>query len=265
MTSDIIDDRLIGALHVRALSRAGLDHDAAAEHTVVQAGTLEALMAGGYDGDTSLAEILRLGTLGIGTVQALNGELIVIDGLAYSAHADGTVHPLAPTVMTPFAVVTPFAPTATATVDTPLDFDALHDALDALAPADAPVIAVRIDGVFTDLVLRSVERQTKPYKPLGEVVAHQSEWRVERATGTVVGFRFPDATAGIEVPGHHLHFLSDDRKLGGHIISIKLENGSLAVDPCHDLHVELPPGMELGRPGTVDRAEIARIEGGTKG
>jgi allantoinase len=41
------------------------------------------------------------------------------------------------------------------------------------------------------------------------------------------------------------------------------KKGSLAVDPCHDLHVELPPGMELGQPGTVDRAEIARIEGGT--
>jgi len=265
MTSDIIDGRLIGALHVRALTRAGLDHDAAEEHTVVQAGTLEALMAGGYDGDTSLAEILRLGTLGIGTVQALNGELIVVDGRAWSAHADGTVHALAPTVMTPFAVVVPFAPTATLTTDTSLGFDELHDALDDMAPTDAPVIAVRIDGDFTDLVLRSVERQTKPYKPLREVVAHQSEWRVERASGTVVGFRFPDATAGIEVPGHHLHFLSDDRKLGGHIISIALERGEMSVDPCHDLHVELPPGMELGQPGTVDRSEIAKIEGGTKG
>jgi len=264
MTSDIIDDRLIGALHVRALTRSGLDHDAATEHTVVQAGTLEALMAGGYDGDASLAELLRLGTLGIGTVQALNGELIIVDGQAWSAHADRTVHALAPTVMTPFAVVVPFSPSATSTVESPLDFDQLHEALDALAPQDAPVIAVRIDGVFTDLVLRSVERQTKPYKPLREVVAHQSEWRVERASGTVVGFRFPDATAGVEVPGHHLHFLSDDRTLGGHIISISLENGRLAVDPCHDLHVELPPGMELGQPGTVDRSEIARIEGGTK-
>jgi acetolactate decarboxylase len=151
------------------------------------------------------------------------------------------------------------------TTDTLLNFDELHRALDDMAPADAPVIAVRIDGDFTDLVLRSVERQTKPYKPLREVVADQSEWRVERASGTVVGFRFPDATAGIEVPGHHLHFLSDDRKLGGHIISIALERGEMSVDPCHDLHVELPPGMELGQPGTVDRSEIAKIEGGTKG
>ena len=264
VTTDIIDDRLIGALHVRALTHSGLEHDAAEEHTVVQAGTLEALMSGGYDGDATLGEVLRLGSIGIGTVQALDGELIVIDGKAWSAHADGTVSELEPTVMTPFAVVTPFAPTATRSISTRLDFDALHDALDDMAPTDAPVIAVRIDGVFTDLVLRSVERQSKPYKPLREVVAHQSEWHVERAIGTVVGFRFPDATAGIEVPGHHLHFLSDDRKLGGHIMSIALEQGDLAVDPCHDLHVELPPGMELGQPGTVDRSEIAKIEGGTK-
>lgn len=265
MTTDIIDDRLIGALHVRALTHSGLDHDAAEEHTVVQAGTLEALMNGGYDGDTTLAEVLRLGTMGIGTVQALDGELIVIDGAAWSAQADGSVRALDLSVMTPFAVVTPFAPTAVQHVTSALDFDALHDALDEMAPSDAPVIAVRIDGVFTDLVLRSVERQTKPYKPLREVVAHQSEWQVEQATGTVIGFRFPDATAGIEVPGHHLHFLSDDRTLGGHIISIALERGEVSVDPCHELHVELPPGMALGQPGTVDRSEIAKIEGGSKG
>ena len=263
VTSDIIDDRLIGALHVRSLNRAGLDHDASAEHTVVQAGTLDALMAGGYDGDTTLAEILRLGTHGIGTVQSLDGELIVVDGLAWSAHADGSVHALAPTVKTPFAVVTPFSPTVTAAIDRPLDFDALHDELDRLTPDGAPVVAVRVDGMFTDLILRSVERQTKPYRPLLEVVADQSEWRIERAEGTVVGFRFPDATAGIEVPGHHLHFLSADRTLGGHIISIALEHGEIAIDPCDELHVELPPGMELGTPGTVDRSTIAKIEGGT--
>ncbi len=263
VTTDIIDDRLIGALHVRALTHSGLDHDVAEEHTVVQAGTLEALMKGGYDGDTTLEEVLRLGSMGIGTVQSLDGELIVVDGTAWSALADGTVRRLDHSVMTPFAVVTPFAPTATLQVTSALDFDALHDALDELAPTDAPVIAVRIDGDFTDLVLRSVERQSKPYKPLREVVAHQSEWHVKRARGTVVGFRFPDATAGIEVPGHHLHFLSDDRTLGGHVMSIALERGELAVDPCHDLHVELPPGMALGQPGTVDRSEIARIEGGS--
>lgn len=264
MTRDLIDDRLIGALHVRALTRSGLDHDAAAEHVAVQAGTLDALMAGGYDGDTTLAELLRLGDTGIGTVQALDGELIVLDGHPYSAHADGSVTALSPLLRTPFAVVTTFVTEVEETVDRPLDFDALHDEIDRLAPADAPVLAVRIDGTFTDLVLRSVERQSKPYRPLHEVVAHQTEWRVDRAVGTVVGFRFPDATAGLEVPGHHLHFLADDRTRGGHVISCGLERGRIAIDPCDDLHVELPPGVELGVPGAADRARIASIEGGTR-
>lgn len=263
MTREIIDDRLIGALHVRALDRAGLDRDTAAEHLAVQAGTLDALMAGGYDGDTTLAELLRLGDTGIGTVQALDGELIILDGHPYAAHADGSVTALSPLVRTPFAVVTPFVADATSTIDASLDFDALHDAIDATAPVGASVLAVRIDGTFCDLVLRSVERQSKPYRPLAEVVAHQTEWRVARAVGTVVGFRFPDGTAGLEVPGHHLHFLADDRSLGGHVISCRLESGTIAVDRCEDLHVELPPGVDLGVPGAADRAQIASIEGGT--
>ena len=263
MARDLIDDRLIGALHVRALTRAGLDHDVAAEHRAVQAGTLEALMAGGYDGDTTLAELLRLGDLGIGTVQALDGELIIVDGRPYAAHADGSVTALSPLARTPFAVITPFVADATTTIETPLDFDGLHAALDGLAAPDAPVLAVRVDGTFRDLVLRSVAKQSHPYPPLAEVVQHQTEWRVEHATGTVVGFRFPDATAGLEVPGHHLHFLADDRMLGGHVISCGLERGTIALDVCDDLHVELPPGVDLGVPGAADRSQIASIEGGS--
>jgi acetolactate decarboxylase len=77
----------------------------------------------------------------------------------------------------------------------------------------------------------------------------------------MVGFRFPDASAGIEVPGYHLHFLSDDRTCGGHVSSATLLSGTLAIDHCDDLHVELPPGIELGVPGASDRQEIARLEG----
>lgn len=260
---DIIDDRFIGALHLRALTHAGLDHDPVAEHTAVQAGTLDALMAGGYTGDTSLGELLRLGSHGIGTVQSLDGELIVIDGEAWSAHADGTVTRLDPKMRTPFAVVTGFNPTLTASIETRLTLRELHTAIDGLAPPSAPVLAIRIDGTFSHLSLRSVEKQDPPYKPLREIVAHQTEWSITAATGTVVGFRFPDATAGVEVPGYHLHFISDDRSIGGHVLSLVLDHGTVAIDPCRDLHVELPSGVGLGVPGAADRDEIARLEGGT--
>lgn len=265
MTHDIIDERFIGALHVRALTHAGLEHDQSADHVTVQAGTLDALMAGGYEGDTTIDELLRLGDTGIGTIQQLDGELIVIDGEAWTATADGTVRRVAGDTRTPFAVVCHFTPTAVREIDSPLDGDQLRAALDAMAPPAASVIAVRVDGAFTDLAVRSVERQEPPYRPLREVVAHQHETRLADAHGTLIGFRFPDATAGVEVPGHHLHFISDDRRVGGHVMSVTLLSGRLAVDPCDELHVELPEGITLGVPGSADRDEIARLEGDTAG
>jgi acetolactate decarboxylase len=262
MARDIIDDRLVGALHLRALTRQGLDHDPVQEHLAVQAGTLRALMEGDYRGDATLAEVLRMGDLGIGTVQQLGGELVVVDGEPWLAEADGSVHRVDPSTRTPFAVVCRFRAEQTASVNNPLTLGELHRALDRLAPADAPVVAIRVDGTFTGLSLRSVERQTPPFVPLREVVAHQTEWVVPRATGTLVGFRFPDATAGVEVPGYHLHFLAGDRTAAGHVMGLTLVAGTLAIDRCDELHVELPAGSGLGVPGTADRQEIARLEGG---
>ncbi|MET0894768.1 MAG: acetolactate decarboxylase [Acidimicrobiia bacterium] len=262
MTRDVLDDRLIGALHVRALSRAGLHHDPAASHAVVQAGTVAALIDGRYDGDLQLRELLERGDLGIGTVQHLDGELIVVDGAAWVAHGDGTVSAVAPSTRTPFAVVCRFTPDVEHALAGPLDFAALTDSLSALTPRHEPVVAVRVDGEFRDLRLRSVHAQQPPYVPLREVVAHQREWTIEHARGSVVGFRFPDATSGIEVAGYHLHFLSDDRTAGGHILDLQVIDAIARVDGAHELAVEVPAGLTLGVPGALGD-EIAAVEGPT--
>jgi acetolactate decarboxylase len=219
-------------------------------------------MAGHFDGDASLEELLRHGDLGIGTTQHLGGELVILDGDPWLADADGRVHAVPLSTRTPFAVVCRFAPTVREHVHGPLDLDALHRALDALAPPDASVVAVRVDGRFGDLRLRSVHAQSAPYPPLSEVVHHQTEWSVADAHGTLLGFRFPDASAGVEVPGYHLHFLSDERTIGGHVLGITLFGGEIALDPGDELHVELPADVALGEPGAADRAEIRRLEGG---
>jgi len=258
---DIIDDRLIGALHLRAMTRSGLDHDPLAEHTAIQAGTLAALMAGGYEGDATLAEVLRLGDLGIGTIQQLGGELIVLDGECWLIEADGTVIAVDSSIKTPFAVVCAFRGDTTAELGEAMLLADLSAMSIMLAPARAPVLAIRLHGSFVDLHLRSVARQSPPYVPLDEVVAHQTTFQVAAAVGTLVGFHFPDASAGIEVPGFHFHFISDDRTVGGHVIDATAVDGLLEIDGCDELHVELPAGVSLGTPGAADRAQIERIEG----
>jgi acetolactate decarboxylase len=261
MARDVIDDRLIGALHVRALTRSGLLHEVAQEHLVVQTGTVAALMDGHYDGDLRVGDLLARADLGIGTIQHLDGELVILDGEAWVAHADGSVEAVAPETKTPFVVACRFSAGGSRHASEPLSFEALCHALDELAPSEEPVVAVRVDGEFRDLRLRSVHAQHPPYPPLREVVAHQTEWSVPEASGTVVGFRFPDASSGIEVPGYHLHFLSHDRVNGGHVLGLTLVAGDLTVDGEHELPVEVPAGIQLGEPGTL-ASEIHAVEGG---
>jgi acetolactate decarboxylase len=263
MARDVVDDRLIGALHIRALTRSGFAHDVAQEHLVLQAGTIAALMDGHYDGDVRVGDLLARADLGIGTIQHLDGELVIVDGEAWIVHADGSVEAVPPETKTPFVVACRFVAAHSRHTSEPLSFAALCQVLDDLAPPDEPVVAVRVDGHFRDLRLRSVHAQHPPYPPLREVVAHQTEWTVVEATGTVVGFRFPDASSGIEVPGYHLHFLSADRAYGGHVLGLTLVDGDLDVDGEHDLHVEVPAGIRLGEAGAGALAdEIHAVEGG---
>lgn len=260
MARDIVDDRLIGALHVRALTHRGFAHDPVAERTAFQVGTLDALIDGRYDGDATIGELLAHGDLGLGTVQHLGGELIVIDGAAFVVDADGVVHAVPPHTRTPFAVVCRFEPLGLTHLTGPMPLAAVQHFLDGIAPHTS-VVAVRVHGDFAHLRLRSVRAQCPPYPPLAEVTAHQTEWDLPEATGTLLGFRFPDTVAGLEAPGYHLHFLSDDRGHGGHVLAGTLVRGIAAVDGGDALHVELPPGVGLGTPGVTDRARITLVEG----
>jgi len=257
----VIDERLIGALHVRGLSRSGFDQELAAQHVSYQIGTLASLLEGRFEGDASIAELLEHGDLGIGTVAQLAGELIVIEGSAYVVDGEGKVHLVPPHTTTPFAVVSRFLPGAPQGIEGPIDLDALLSVLHELTDQSGPVCALRIDGKFTHLRLRSVSPRTPPFASLVEATRAQSVFDLPATTGSLVGFRFPELAAGLEVPGFHLHFISDDRRHGGHVLNLELARGIISIDGGDQLHVELPEGVDLGVPGSVDSSEIEEAEG----
>src|SRR5207249_10961718 len=80
--------------------------------TLVQYSTINALLTGVYDGDMTFGELRRHGDFGLGTFNALDGEMIALDGRYYQITADGAVKPVRDDVRTPFAVVTHFYPGA---------------------------------------------------------------------------------------------------------------------------------------------------------
>ena len=250
----------LGALHVELLRRAELraEHP---EHELFQTSTVEALLGGAYDGDLTLAQLLEHGDLGLGTLNGLDGELIVLDGEAWKAELDCTLTRPPPTARTPYAVVARFSPGEPIEVAEPLGSEALEAWLSRRHRVTDRPDALRIDGHFDQIHVRSVPRQRKPYPPLAEAIAHQHVVELTGVTGTMVGFRFPDPLDGIEMAGFHLHFATDDRSQGGHVLSYTLHSGTISVDEATELHVELPPMVAAPARGThLDEDQISRLE-----
>jgi len=259
-----IDSAFVGALHVEYLKKRDLvEHEAPAHHTVFQTSTIDVLLDGNYDGDVSFAELADRGDFGLGTLDALDGEMIALDGRFYQIRADGRAYPIDGRTRTPFAVVTAFEPDVRRALTTPLDLPALYGYLDEILGAEPGCHAIRVDGHFDRVKTRSVPRQRKPYPPLVQVVESQPTFELRDVPGSLVGFRFPRYAQGINVAGYHFHFITRDRSGGGHVLECRLARGDMRVDHEADLWLELPPGVELPTSDpSASREDLDRVERG---
>jgi acetolactate decarboxylase len=235
---------------------------AATPHRITQVSVIDALMVGRYDGIMSIRELLRHGDFGVGTLDHLDGELIVLDGKPYQIRSDGKVLEVPPDGSTPFAAVTPFqrdgefaCPLVTGLAD-------LDARLSETLPQKNNFVAIRIDGRFSTLTMRSVGRQEPPYKPLDEVARTQSVWTRENQLGTLVGIRCPAWVGGLNVPGYHWHFLSEDRKVGGHVLDCRVQEGKVRYSVCQDWEVKLEGSQGFNQADLVkDRSrELKKVE-----
>jgi acetolactate decarboxylase len=259
----VLDERWIKALHVESMRRSDL-HAEREPHVLFQASTIGALLDGAFDGDLSFAELAEHGDLGLGTLNRLDGEMIALDGEFFRADVEGDIHSIPAEAKTPFAVVTRFEPQIDERIEGRLSHRELLARLDALTPAGASSCAIRLDGRFEQVRARSVPAQRPPYRPLPEVVADQHVFALEKVDGTMLGFRFPAYAEGIDVAGYHLHFISDDRSRGGHVLDSRSNGLRARLDPSNDLHVELPPRIDLADPdlAAATHAAIVEVEAG---
>jgi acetolactate decarboxylase len=259
----MLDERWIKSLHVESMRHADL-HAERSAHVLFQASTIGALLDGSFDGDLTFAELGERGDLGLGTLNGLDGEMIALDGEFLRADVDGAVTEVGEEERTPFAVVTWFEPTVEGEITAGLDHEATLAALDAMARSESS-FAVRLDGHFASVRARSVPRQSPPYPPLAEVVADQHVFELTDVEGTMVGFRFPAYIEGIEVAGYHLHFVDQDRTRGGHVLGSRSSGPLRArIDPSDDLHIELPPAVDLTDPDLA-AATHAAIDAAERG
>jgi acetolactate decarboxylase len=205
---------------------------------------VNALVEGIYEQKLPLAEILKNGDFGLGTFDRLDGEMIILDNRIYQITGDGRVAQVDDTALTPFACVTFYQPLSHDELEGETSYPEFLEWLRRLLPSPNLCYAIRVEGVFAQVRVRSVPKQDS-YRPLVEVAAEQPVFESCDIEGTLAGFFTPAFMGSVNVPGLHLHFLSDNREYGGHLLSCMPRKVRAGVQFLTRVEVSLPLSFDF--------------------
>ncbi len=143
---------------------------------------INALVEGIYRERIPFEKLREHGDFGLGTFDSLDGEMVMLDGRVFQVLASGLVREVTEPAATPFAAVTRWAPVSYDDLPDATDYDGFLDWLLTLLPSPNLVYALRVEGAWADVRVRSVPRQDG-YKPLVEVAREQPEFTFAEARG----------------------------------------------------------------------------------
>ena len=199
--------------------------------TLHQIEPVTSLMQGRYDGYTPYSDIMKWGDFGIGTFHQIDGEMVALDGVFYQIASDGRVYQVQPNQKTPYASVHFFNPAQTHKIEHIQNMKDLSQVLDQLIKNPNQLVGIKIHVQSESIQLRSPKAQLPPYASLQNVLATQSIFNYKNDQGTLVGYYSPSVLGQLIVPGYHFHYISDDRKRGGHVLDVQIQSATVFLDP----------------------------------
>ena len=220
-----------------------MEHRTIEKHSIYLCSPANALVEGIYEEKIPFTEIKKHGDFGIGTFDHLDGEMIMLDGSIYQITGDWHVHAVDEKALTPFSCVTFYQPLTHDEISREMAYPDFLEWLETLMPSPNLFYAIRIDGLFAHVAVRSVPKQEN-YRPLVEVAADQPVFSFDDVAGSLVGFFTPSFMSSVNVPGLHLHFLSADRRRGGHLLECVLREGRVGIQFIHTLELSLPMSLD---------------------
>jgi len=212
-------------------------------NTIYFSSPVNALVEGIYIQKILFSDIKKHGDFGLGTFDNLDGEMVMLDGDIYQITSNGVATRVSDNTLTPFTCVTFYKPMSHDQLQGECSYQAFLEWLYNLLPSPNIFYAIRIEGFFSHIKVRSVPRQEN-YRPLAEIAKEQPVFTYSAIAGTLVGFHTPAFMGSVSGPGMHLHFLSADRTLGGHL---------LECCPCGiKAGIQFITTLELGLPMSFD-------------
>lgn len=199
---------------------------------------MAALMGRALSGSITLQQLLQHGDFGIGTFDAVDGEMVILNNIVYKINELGVPIPQNLDVTSPFANVCKFY--CDTTIKQALNFQTLEQ----LNINPNYFYAIKIHGTFQSMHTRVALKQAKPYPTLLEITKKQAIFNYQNTTGTIVGFFSPQYAQGIGVGGFHLHYISDDLTQGGHIFNFDAKEVTIEISKPLNFQLILPHTQE---------------------
>jgi acetolactate decarboxylase len=230
------------------------------------------LLHGNYESVTTVAEVFPNSLLGLGVADRLDGEIVSVDGETWRVPASGIPEIAHNNLGMPFAISAEGGAPIPVAVEQGATVDEISHLIESIVAesndGNHAIVAVRIDGTFNNILLRSEHKQEPPFEHLDEVLRHETQFPFESWTGTLVGFSFPQVNdQGITIPGLHLHAISADRTSGGHChsaivsaatMNIWLDDSDIAIPQTRISHAMklLEIVRKNGGPEQIERARL---------
>lgn len=233
----------------------------AKSNQLYQVSNIGILAQGVFSGTTTYGEVKKNGNFGLGTFNGLDGEMVAIDGKFYQFLGDGQVNKVADSQLTPFAEVTYFKPEITFELSNLNNYQDLQKELLSHIPNKNLPYAIRIDGDFSDFTFRTISKFSPPYPTLDIAAKKQVLHEVTDVSGSLVGFYFPSYwgnTGG--VVGFHLHFISNDRKTGGHVFEVAINNAKVSLAAMSNIEITLPNTNKVANVDLDDKSIADKID-----
>jgi acetolactate decarboxylase len=187
----------------------------------------DVMWKGDLTGKISTDSLNHPNAYGLGPIEYLKGEILLFEGQTFSSKViDSVTHQVTQvnSIKAPFFVYSKESDLNTISVaPSELSLQSTEELIDSLyLDYDKPVL-VRIDGVFQDLTIHSVDL------PEGNSVSSPEEahkgltkYHYQSLSGSIVGFfsRKHKAIFTHHDSYFHAHFISDDRSVMGHVDSV---------------------------------------------
>ena len=149
------------------------------------------LLGGHYDGIVSVGEVKKLGNLAIATMDRLDGEMQMIDGVVYQACADGHVYLPTDDATIPYGTIADFHAEQIVKIHDVPSYEAFEKQMATCCPMENLPLAIHLTGTFQRMKVRAVARQEHDGIGLAEAAKDEAIFDLQNTSGDLVGFRLP--------------------------------------------------------------------------